>query len=170
MNLTEIGCFSKTHGIKGTLVLKAKGEVEWSDLKVLFVDMSGNKAPFFIKKCNEANQGILLELEEVDTVEKATALLNKSVYAEERFVIEEEEAGQWLGFEVIDRNRGPLGTVQAESNNGQHSIIEVNYSGYLVLLPMVEEFMVKIDEVKKQIQYHAPEGLIDLYLREDEEN
>ena len=170
MKLEEIGYFSKTHGVKGALVLKDSLDFDWENLKVLFVDQSGNKAPYFIAKISKANQGYIVILEDFANVEKAALLLNKSVFIEEKLVFVYESESEWLDFEVIDKRHGSLGKVLAESDNGQQTILELSVGGRAVLLPLVEEFIEKIDEDNMQIYFNAPEGLIDLYLRDDEEN
>ncbi|MEI6021443.1 MAG: hypothetical protein WCR21_09970 [Bacteroidota bacterium] len=170
MTLEEIGYFSKTHGIKGALVLKQQVDFDWEALKVLFVDQAGNKAPYFISNISKANQGFIVELEDLNQVEKAALLLGKAVFVNEDMLLEMEVEANWIDYEVIDERHGDLGKVRAESDNGQQTIIELDFQGRLVLLPLVEDFIVKIDEENRRIYYKAPEGLIDLYLRDDEEN
>ncbi len=170
MKLEEIGYFSKTHGVKGALVLKNKVDFDWEALTVLFVEQAGNQAPHFVSKISKANQGMLVELEDMTQVEKAALLIGKAVFVNEDLIIETDEEASWIDYRVIDQRHGDLGCVWAESDNGQQTILELEVQGRMVLLPLVDEFIEKIDENEKRIYYKAPEGLIDLYLRDDEEN
>lgn len=170
MNLVEVGYFTKAHGVKGALVLKDKLDFDWEALSILFIEISGNKAPFFISKINKANQGYIISLEDVDQLDKANSLISKSVYIDESLVIEQIEETQWKDYQVIDSTHGDLGLVVSETNNGVQQIIEIKHANKLILLPLVDVFIEKIDEDRKIIYYKSPQGLIDLYLQDTEEN
>lgn len=170
MELIEVGYFSKAHGIKGALVLKNQVEFDWEQLKVLFVEISGNRAPYFVSDITNANQAYIITLEDIDKIEKANPLISKTVFIDAGLFIDNEDEIVWKDFEVIDHVFGKMGCVVSESDNGIQKIIEVMFKGKLVLLPLVEEFIEKIDENKKIIYYNAPEGLIELYLDDSEEN
>ena len=43
-------------------------------------------------------------------------------------------------------------------------LVSLQYNGKEVILPIVPEFIEKIDEAAKLIYYKAPEGLIEIYL------
>lgn len=169
MNLVEAGYFTKAHGIKGALILKAQLEFDWEQLKVVFLEVAGNKAPYFIASINKANQGYILQLEQVEQIEKANQLLNKKLFIDEALVLIEEVDTSFENYEVLDAVHGNIGKVVSVSDNGVQKIIEVELKGKMVLLPMVDELIDKIDDLKKIIYYKAPEGLIELYLEEDEE-
>ena len=46
--------------------------------------------------------------------------------------------------------------------------MSIPFRGKEVILPLVEDFVQRIDEKEKKLYYNAPEGLIDLYLEEAE--
>ncbi|MBL7931654.1 MAG: hypothetical protein JNL60_07125, partial [Bacteroidia bacterium] len=65
MDLKQIGYFSKTHGVKGHLILKSDLYFD-QDLKALFLEtQGGGKAPYFISEIKETNQGLIMLLEEI---------------------------------------------------------------------------------------------------------
>jgi 16S rRNA processing protein RimM len=170
MKLVEAGYFTKAHGVKGALVLKDKLDFDWEALSIIFIEISGNRAPFFISKINKANQGYIISLEDIDQLEKTNHLISKSVFIDESLVIEQTEETQWKNYQVIDSTFGDLGLVLSESNNGAQQIIEIKHGNKLILLPLVDVFIEKIDEDRKIIYYKSPQGLIDLYLDDNEEN
>jgi 16S rRNA processing protein RimM len=169
MELCPIGYFSKTQGVKGQLVLKASREFKDDKVKALFVEQAGGKAPYFLSELREANNGWVITLEEIKSVEQARTLIGKQVFIDQNLVEEEESDDQWIGFELIDKHHGSLGKVKAVTDNGPQTLLAVDFNKREVILPFIEEFIEGIDEEKKQILYAAPEGLIDIYLKDEGE-
>ncbi len=166
MNLLESGYFSRTHGTKGQLVLKSSVNFEPEEIKVVFVELSGSKAPFFVEEYKTAGADLVLSLESIDSPEKAKGLVNKKVFLEENLVRPETEE-EFVGYMVHDALKGPLGEVSEVSENGVQQLLHVNYEGKEIILPMVEDFIEAIDHEKREIRYKAPDGLIELYLEEE---
>lgn len=164
MNLVEIGYFSKTHGIKGQLILKSDSEFYFEEVNAFFVEISGSKAPFFIKDIKENNNGLIILLEEFDTQEKAKTLIGKKVFVDEQFIAENENEHNWLDYELIDHNLGNLGKINEVNESGPQILVSLIYKEKEIMLPLVEELIENIDEEGKKIHYKSPEGLIDLYL------
>jgi len=166
MNLLESGYFSRTHGTKGQLVFKTFVAFEPEEVKVLFVELSGSKAPYFVEDFKMAASDLVISLEGIDNPEKAKTLVNKKVFLEESLVLPETEQ-ELLGYVVQDVLKGVLGEVKAISENGAQQLLHLNYKGKEVILPLVEDFIEAIDDEKREIRYMAPEGLIELYLEEE---
>lgn len=163
MNFTELGYFSKTHGIKGQLNLKCLVDLDLDNFNAVFLDSSTGKAPYFVEEWQETPNGLLVKLEELNTIEAAKKLVGKKVYVDETIIIESNELTDWVGFELIDKQYGSLGLIKSVSDNGAQIIVELFYKNKQLLLPLVEEFITNIDEENKIIHYTSPEGLIDLY-------
>lgn len=166
MDLVEIGYFVKTHGVKGHLILKSEADFYIDEVNACFIEQGGSKAPYFISEIKESNQGIIVLLEDISAIEKAKALIGKKVFFDSKFVEENTFNEDWLGFELIDKHFGSLGSILAMSDNGSQVLVSINYNGKEVILPMVEDFIENLDEAGKKIHYNAPEGLIQLYLDE----
>jgi 16S rRNA processing protein RimM len=168
MELVPIGYFSKTHGVKGQLLLKVERDLDLENLKAVFVDSTTGKAPYFITEIKESNQGLIVGLEEISSVEKASSLVNKTAFADASLAEEEEPGEEWTGFELIDKLHGSLGHVIASSHNGAQVLLSFLYKDKEVILPLVEQFIEQVDEENKKIFFCAPEGLIELYLSEED--
>lgn len=166
MNLIESGYFSRTHGTKGQLVFKNSVNFNLEDLKVLFVEVSGSKAPYFVLEHKSAGADWVLSLEGIDSPEKAKPLLNKTVFIEEELAEPEEESA-YKGFSVYEVSRGLLGEVEFVTKNGVQQLLHLKYKGKEIILPWVEEFIEELDTSNKRIKYKAPEGLIEVYLEEE---
>lgn len=170
MDLTQVGYFSKTHGVKGHLILKIDKDFFEGDLKALFIESPTGKAPYFISEIKSTNNGLIIGLEEIKAVEKAKALIGKAVFIDSNLIEEEEEEFNWIGFELIDKHHGSLGNITGTSDNGQQVLLSIEHKGKEVLLPLVEDFIEKIDEEGKKLYFNAPEGLIDLYISDTGED
>jgi 16S rRNA processing protein RimM len=166
--LSHIGYFSKTHGVKGHLILKEAHEFLYEGLKVFFIDMPVGRAPFFIKYLKPSNKGLIVGLEDIDSVEKAGSVLNRKVYVDASLLVEEDNF-TWVDFELIDKHHGSLGMILEENDNGHQVLLTLLFKGKEIILPLVDEFIEKVDEKAKKIFYNAPEGLIDIYLGESGE-
>jgi 16S rRNA processing protein RimM len=167
MQLEIIGKFVRTHGLKGHLILADDLLFDVDSLKAVFIDTATGKAPYFIEEIRETAQGIMVKLDEVNSVEKAKTFLGKTIYADSSIIETQDAESDLQGFEVIDREKGRLGTVKHVTHNGVQDLLTIDYMGKEVILPLVDEFIDEIDEANKKIMYSAPEGLIDLYLTED---
>ena len=164
MDLIEIGYFSKTHGIKGHLIFKNEADFYKEELTALFVEINGSKAPYFISDLKESDKGFIILLEEINEIGKAKLLTGKKVFIEKKFIIEQDEETEWIGYELIDKNFGSLGNITGVSDNGVQLLISIIYKGKEIILPFAEEFIEKINKKAKKIRFNAPEGLIDVYL------
>jgi 16S rRNA processing protein RimM len=164
VELALFGYFTKTHGVKGQLVLKQEADVDLAALKSVFLESAGARVPYFIRSVSETGKGLIVTLEEIDSVEKARLLTGKKVMVDEKLILEEEEEAEWTGYELIDSRHGSLGKILSVADNGVQLLFTLQHKGKEIMLPFVEEFVDRIDEEKKVIYYTAPEGLISLYL------
>jgi 16S rRNA processing protein RimM len=164
MDLTEIGYFRKTHGIKGHLILKTDFNFDLENLNAFFIETDGSKAPYFISEISENEKGLIVFLETIDAINKTKPLIGKKVFVDSKYIIEQTEEIDWTGYELIDKNFGRLGKITEVNDNGVQLLVSIIYKDKEVILPLVEDFIESIDEEKKEIHFNAPEGLIDLYL------
>lgn len=164
MELQQLGYFSKTHGVKGQLVLRPERDFDSERTKALFVEVGGAKAPYFIAELSDVGNNVLVKLEEVDSVEKARVLVGKAVYLEVSLFLKEEEEEDWTGFELVDKQFGSLGRIRELSDNGAQVLASLHVKDREVILPLAEELIEKVDATQQIIFYNAPEGLIDVYL------
>jgi 16S rRNA processing protein RimM len=170
VDLTQIGYFSKTHGVKGHLILRIEKEFFVDELKAVFIDSPTGKAPYFISEKKESNVGLILAFEEITAVEKAKTFIGKPVFIDSSLIDEQEQEFDWIGYTLIDKNFGLVGTVTSISDNGQQLLLSIDYQGKEVLLPLVDDFIEDINEQERKLLFNAPEGLIELYLQDGDES
>ena len=166
----RIGSILKTRGLKGELQLYVDFEgLENIKFNAVFVDMAGKLVPYFVQtiKYPQRNVGYL-NLEDVDTIEKATALVKKNVYLPNKLKPKKKKAEftlkDLLGFTAIDDNEGELGEITEINEYPQQLVASVHYQNREVLFPLNEEIIKGIDVVKEILYVDLPDGLLDIYL------
>jgi 16S rRNA processing protein RimM len=168
MDTEEIGYISKTHGLKGHVILRLNEFVNIvDDIKSIFLDLNGSQVPFFIEECRPNNNGYILKLETIDVVDTSKKLIGKKAFALPDFILEEDESlREFIGYVIIDSKLGNIGNITDVDEKTDNAIIKVNHpSGVEIILPFNDDFIIEIDDDLKTIEFNAPEGLIEMYLQ-----
>ena len=69
-----------------------------------------------------------------------------------------------IGFTVVDANFGEVGQIVYINDKAAQPLFEIDRDGTEIFIPMVDDFIKKVDRENKIIQVEAPEGLIALYI------
>ena len=163
-----LGIISKKHGYKGDINIKldVNSSEKYKELDYLFIDLNGNLVPFFISSLRFKNNNFaLVKFEDINDEDSANSLIGKSTYLPLNLLEKDERPLQALNhFQVIDKNHGELGQVIAIQENNLQDLMVIDFKGTELLIPFVENYIESIDNKKKEIHLHTPEGLIDLFL------
>ncbi|MGF7078551.1 ribosome maturation factor RimM [Mucilaginibacter sp. UYCu711] len=166
----RIGSVLKTKGLKGEMQMYVDFDnLDNIDFNAIFIEIGGKLAPFFVEsiKYNLKNSAYLY-LEDVDTIEKASALVRKDIYLPNKLKPKKRKSDftlkDLIEFTAVDENEGELGKITAIHEYPQQLIAAVTYKGCEVLFPLNEEIIVAIDVVKEIVTVDLPEGLLDIYL------
>lgn len=166
-----LGKIVKKYSFKGELLAKLDTDEPdlYDNLDAIFIDLKGNLVPFFIESSQLHKSDLLrLKFEDVDTEADADALLKTDMYLPldllpkldgDKFYFHEV-----IGFSIKDQNFGEVGTITGINDTTAQALFEVDREGTEILIPMNDEFIVKVDRKNKTILVNTPEGLIDLYL------
>lgn len=165
MKLREVGYFSKTHGLKGWLVLKQSLDFDIENMNALFVKTASGNSPHFLADVKETAGNLTLLLESIDTIDKAKAFINQGVLVDEKFIIE-DQAENFSGYTIEFSGLAISGQIKGIIDMPGNSLFDVTIKGKQVLLPYTDDFIVEVDDKRKYIEYNAPEGLLDVYLEE----
>lgn len=168
MNTEEIGYISKTHGLKGHVILRLNELVNIDEnIKSIFLDLNGSQVPYFIEDCRPNNAGYILKLETIDVVDMSKKLIGKKAFALSDFILEEDESlKEFIGYAIIDSELGNIGNIADVDEKTDNAIIKVIHpSGVEIILPFNDDFIIEIDDDLKTIEFNAPEGLIEMYLQ-----
>ena len=168
MNIEEIGYISKTHGLKGHVILRLNELVNIDEnIKSIFLDLNGSQVPYFIEECRPNNAGYIIKLETIDVVDMSKKLIGKKAFALSDFILEEDESlKEFIGYAIIDSKLGNIGNIADVDEKTDNAIIKVIHpSGVEIILPFNDDFINEIDDDLKTIEFNAPEGLIEMYLQ-----
>jgi len=166
-----LGKIVKKYSFKGELLAKLDTDEPdlYSNLNAIFVDLRGNMVPFFIERSQLHKSDLLrLKFEDVDSEADADSLLKSDLYLPldllpklegDKFYFHEV-----IGFSIKDKNFGEVGIIKNINDSTAQALFEIDSDGTEILIPMNDEFIVKVDRKNKTIHVNTPEGLIDLYL------
>ena len=166
-----LGRIVKKYSFKGELLAKLDTDEPelYENLDAIFLDLRGNLVPFFIEHSQLHKSDLLrLKFEDVDDEADADALIKTELYLPLEFLPKLEGNKFYfhevIGFTIKDKTFGKVGIIKAVNDSTAQALFEVDRDGTEILIPMNDEFIVKVDRVNKTIEVDTPDGLIDLYL------
>ncbi|APY08105.1 16S rRNA processing protein RimM [Winogradskyella sp. J14-2] len=165
-----LGKIVKKYSYKGELLAKLDTDEPdlYENIDAVFIDLRGNLVPFFIESSQLHKSDLLrLKFEDVDNEADADALIKAELYLPldllpklegDKFYYHEV-----IGFTITDSNFGTVGIIKAINDTTAQALFEIDRNGIEILIPMNDEFIVKVDKPNKIIEVETPEGLIELY-------
>ncbi|RYE12395.1 MAG: hypothetical protein EOP51_31640, partial [Sphingobacteriales bacterium] len=124
----RIGSILKTKGLKGEMQLYVDIDgLNAIKFKSVFIDMAGKLVPYFVKSIKFPMAGtVYLNLEDVDTIEKASVLVKKNIYLLNKFKPKKKEEDFTLkdlkGFTAVDIfGSGNIYTAELSDASGNFS-------------------------------------------------
>lgn len=165
-----LGYIVKTHGTKGQLIfhLDVDFPEDYEETESVFVEIKGELIPYFVELFNLQKQSrVIVQLEGVDTMEKAQALVGTSLFMPLE-ALDELEEGQFYyheiqGYEILDKNLGVLGTVREVYSVATQNLIAFDYKGAEVLIPITDDIVLEADRANNQLHVELPDGLLEVY-------
>ncbi|MFD1062963.1 ribosome maturation factor RimM [Winogradskyella litorisediminis] len=168
-----LGKIVKKYSFKGELLAKLDTDEPdlYDNLDAIFIDLRGNLVPFLIEKSQLHKSDLLrLKFEDVDTEADADALIKSDLYLPLELLPKLEGNKFYfhevIGFTITDNNFGIVGKIVGINDSTAQALFEIDREGTEILIPMNDEFIVKIDRENETVIVKTPEGLIDLYLSE----
>ncbi len=166
-----LGKIVRKHSFKGEVVIKLDTDEPelYQEMESIFVDLGNNLIPFFIEKSllQKGNQ-LRVQFEDFYTEEEAEGILKADVYlplnllpklSGDKFYFHEI-----IGFKAVDINYGLIGTIEGVNDKTAQTLFEITNGDKEVFIPMIDDFIKKVDRENKIIEFETPKGLIELYL------
>lgn len=171
---TKIGVLAKPHGVKGEISVSLEEGVYAGDFEseFLLLDIEDGLVPFYIESIrSKSNKYILVKLTDVETEDKVRKLAETDIYVltSEMLINEEQPSAALVGFMVNDVAKGDVGTISGVQEIANNPLFEIDADGTEILIPINPDFILSIDEDSKIINMELPEGLVDVFLDEDED-
>jgi 16S rRNA processing protein RimM len=166
-----LGKIVRKHSFRGEVVAKLDTDEPelYRNLESVFVELNNNLVPFFMEESllQKGNQ-LRIRFEDVLNEADADAILGASLYLPIEFLPKltgnKFYFHEIINFDIEDVNYGYVGVITGVNDSSAQALFEVNSNGTEVFIPMIDDFIKKVDRDQRKILVETPEGLIDLYL------
>ena len=137
-----------------------------NELDSFLLKIQGSYIPFTIKAITKNKSNIFrIILDGIDSEDLAKKLADVEIYAENNLIKREvlEKKNNYIFIDyVIYNNNAIIGKIIDIIENENQDLFEVVFNEKRILIPLVDEFVVNIDNDNKKIIMNLPEGLTDL--------
>ncbi|MCX6248877.1 MAG: ribosome maturation factor RimM [Bacteroidetes bacterium] len=166
-----LGKISKPFGSKGQVAafLDVDEPLHYRKLESVYLDLDGEWVPFLIASIEiQSGRRALLHFEDVNNAQDAAVYTGREMYLPlnalpplkgKKFYYHEV-----TGFAVIDEIHGTIGFLTKVMDLPKQSLLQIAFGEKELLVPLVDEVILKVDRKKRELHIRAPEGLIDIYL------
>lgn len=168
-----LGKIVRKYSFKGELLIKLDTDQPelYEKLDAMFINLRNNLVPFFVERSQLHKSDLLrVQFEDVTTEADADTLMKSDVYLPLELLPKLEGNKFYfheiIGFKIEDKNYGSVGIITGINDSTAQALFEIDQNGTEILIPMNDEFIVKVDRKSKTITVNTPEGLIDLYLND----
>ncbi len=136
------------------------------ELDSFLLKIQGSYIPFTIKAITKNKSNIFrISLDGIDSEDLAKKLTGIEIYSENNLIKSENLKTNknyiFIDF-VIYNNNSIIGKIIDIIENKNQDLFVVVFNEKRILIPLVDEFVVKIDNDNKKILMNLPEGLTDL--------
>ena len=166
-----LGKIAKKFSFKGeVLIYLDTDEPElYENMESVFVEFNKNLVPFFIENSSlHKNDFLRVRFEDVDSEAEADKIIGLAIYlplsmlpklSGNKFYFHEV-----IGFEIEDKRLGVFGKIISINDSSSQPLFEVVNGSVEILVPMIDQFLLKIDRENKKVIMDLPEGLVEMYL------
>ncbi|PHR71562.1 MAG: 16S rRNA processing protein RimM [Lutibacter sp.] len=166
-----LGKIVRKHSFRGEVVIKLDTDEPqlYENMESVFVLHGTNLIPFFIEKSllQKGNQ-LRTKFEGVDSEADADGIMKSGIYLPltllPKLVGDQFYFHEIIGFTLEDVNFGEVGKIVGINEKTAQPLFEVDREGVDIFIPMIDNFIKKIDRENNKVIVETPEGLINLYL------
>ena len=166
-----LGRIVKKYSFKGEVVLKLDTDEPdiYKNLDVVFLDLGKKLLPFFIKNSllQKGNQ-LRIQFEEINNETDADAILKTDVYLPlnllPKLTGDQFYFHEVIGFMLEDVNYGEIGIITSINDKTAQDLFIIKKEDTEILIPMIDDFIKKIDRKNKKVIIKTPEGLIEMNM------
>jgi 16S rRNA processing protein RimM len=166
-----LGKVAKKFSFKGeVLVYLDTDEPElYDNMESVLVEFNQTLVPFFIESSSLHKDSLLrVQFEDIHNEEDADRIMGCELYMPLSFLPKLEGNKFYyhevIGFEIDDQRLGVVGKIVSINDSTAQPLFEVLNRGVELLIPMIDQFLVKIDRENKKVVMNLPEGLVEMYL------
>lgn len=153
---------SKSFKTDGTVIIKNNNGLKEIDTKEpLFIEFNDVMVPFFLEKIEYRNDNsALVKFETLLSEEQTADYIGKEVYIEKSAHEETVYSFDFLlDFRLYDKSKILLGTITDYQDIPGNPLLIVTHHNKEYFVPFHEDFIISIDEKKKEMIIKIPDGL-----------
>lgn len=161
-----LGQITKTIGFDGTVNIRLEKKFinNIPELESVFLEIDGKPVPFFIEQLVESGPDLRVIFEDYGSVEKIGEFRGSKVFlvTGEDTHKDEPDLSSLQGFTVFNQKGKKLGLIM-EVIPGPQLLLSIKSKNQdEILIPLHEDLIISVDDVKKTISMEIPEGLTDI--------
>lgn len=165
-----LGYIVKPHGLKGAFQVSLDVSVpqEYSKMESVFVELDGQLVPFFISSIAvQANGKARIEVEDIATTDEARKLVGKKLFLPLQ-VLPKLTGNHFYyheiqGFRLLDENNEEVGSIKEIQDSPAQDLIVTIRNDKEILVPILENTIIKLDREQKTLKVKILPGLIELF-------
>ncbi|MDY7394472.1 ribosome maturation factor RimM [Aureibaculum sp. 2210JD6-5] len=166
-----LGKVVRKHSFRGEVVIKLDTDQPdlYQNMDAVFLEVGNNFIPFFIENSllQKGNQ-LRVKFENFTTEEDADSIMKCDVYLPltllPKLTGNKFYYHEIIDFTVEDVNYGNVGTIVGINDKTAQPLFVIENGNKEILIPMIDDFIKKVDRANKKIEVETPEGLIEMYL------
>ena len=172
-----LGTFGKPVGLKGEVSFRfdCDNPENYRGIKAIFIQSKTGILPFKISAIRlKHGLDAFFQLEGLNSVEAVNSIKGCEAFLPLDF-LPKLSGNQFyyheiIGFTLIDQNSGEIGKIKDVLEYPQHDLFQViHLTGREVLIPVRDELILKVNRELQQIEMNVPEGLVNIYLSDNDE-
>jgi len=168
-DIIVVGRVAKPDGVKGFIRPDIDEEYEKSLGKApfVFIFIDGLPVPFKIQECRPERNHVF-KIDKIDSPEDVAKFINLPLGLHVEHIMTKKKITasgleKWVGYMIIHEDV-EIGVIrEVEKYPGQIMAILDGKQKQLIHIPMIEEWITKLDENKKLIYMDLPQGLLEIY-------
>lgn len=166
-----LGKIVKKYSFKGEVILKLDTDQPdlYQNMDTVFLDFKNKLIPFFIEKSllQKGNQ-LRVQFEDMYSEADADIILKTDVYLPSNLLPKltgnKFYYHEVIGFTLEDVNFGIVGEITSINDSTAQVLFVIGKDDTEILVPMIDNFIQKIDRKNKKVIVETPEGLIEMNI------
>ncbi len=166
-----LGYIKRPHGLQGELeaVLDTDNPLAYKKKESVWIELRKSLIPFFIEHISIKGNSAILKLKNIDTRDQFEPLIGCSIWLPLTDLPPISDPYKYyfhelIGLNAIDQNKGEIGVIIDVMDQLKQPILVIKQGENEIMLPIIDEFVKRIDRNQRQLHVACPDGLIELYL------
>ena len=141
----------------------------YASLDCVYVDIDQQKIPFLIQSWHGKDKLVKAKLEDIDTIDQAKSLKGRKLFLPLHLLPEKTDESDFfyhevIGYQLIEKQQGLLGLVEDVYDMPAQDMLVSTWQGKEIMIPIVDDFLEKIDHESKTVFLVLPDGFLEAYL------